>query len=235
MNRIFLAAMAASLVVLPVASLWAEPLSDLPLIYQDDFESGAAAWKPTDATAWKITKTDAGAVYSQFKKKSDYEPPHRSPYNVSLLKNIVVGDFDLVARVRSTHPDYGHRDVCLFFDYRDSAHFYYVHLGKKADDHANQIFIVNEAARKKISITSTDGTNWDDAWHTVKISRRIKDGSIKIYFDDMKIPVMTASDLHFTHGRVGLGSFDDTSDWDDIRLYGERVKKPKQPLLLKAK
>ena len=116
MNRIFLAAMTAFLVVLPAASLLAEPPTDLPLVYKDDFESGAVHWKPTDATAWKVTKTDKGNVYSQFKKKSDYEPPFRSPYNISLLKNVVVGDFDLIAKVRSTHPDYGHRDVCLFFD-----------------------------------------------------------------------------------------------------------------------
>jgi hypothetical protein len=113
-----------------------------------------------------------GAVYSQHKKRSNYEPPHRSPYNISLLEDVVVSDFVLVAKVRSTHPDYGHRDVCLFFGYQDPAHFYYVHLGKQADDHANQIFIVNEAPRKKISITSTSGTDWDDEWHNVKIVRK---------------------------------------------------------------
>ena len=50
------------------------------------------------------------------------------------------------------------------------------HLGKKTDDHANQIFIVNAAPRQKISTTTTPGTNWDDAWHHVKIVRRVADG-----------------------------------------------------------
>ena len=61
---------------------------------------------------------------------------------------------------------------CIVFGYQDPAHFYYVHLGKKADDHANQIFIVNGADRKKISLTSTSGTNWDDKWHTVRVVRK---------------------------------------------------------------
>lgn len=196
----------------------------LPIVYEDNFEKGAAPWQPTDPNAWKIERTERGQVYSQFKKKSNYKPPHRSPYNLSLLKDIHVGDFELTVKVLSTHPDYGHRDVCLPFGYQDPAHFYYVHLGKKADDHANQIFIVNDAARRKISLTTTPGTDWDDQWHTVRIVRRTSDGTIEIYFDDMKNPVMTANDKTFLWGRVGVGSFDDTSDWDDVQLRGVLVE-----------
>ncbi|MCA9203784.1 MAG: hypothetical protein KDA59_12090, partial [Planctomycetales bacterium] len=155
---------------------------------------------------------------------SKYEPPHRSPYNLSLLKDVKVGDFVLTAKVRSTHPDYGHRDACLAFGYQNPAHFYYVHLGKQADDHANQIFIVNEAPRTKISRKSTSGTNWDDAWHTVRIVRKTADGTIAVYFDNMDEPVMLAEDKHFAWGRIGLGSFDDTSQWDDIELRGKIVE-----------
>ncbi|MBW3599287.1 MAG: hypothetical protein KY475_18710 [Planctomycetes bacterium] len=208
-----------SLFILPRAG-WAEEVQ-----YQTDFEEGAEQWAPTDPAAWTVKKTAEGAVYSQHKKRSDYEPPHRSPYNISLLENVVVSDFVLEAKVRSTHPDYGHRDVCLFFGYQDPAHFYYVHLGKQADDHANQIFIVNEAPRKKISITSTSGTDWDDEWHNVKIVRRVSDGTIEIYFDDMLNPVMTAKDDTFRWGRIGVGSFDDTSDWDSVKLTGTKAEK----------
>ena len=211
------------------ASLTAEEEKTLftaPLIFQEDFERGADRWQPTDKKAWKITKTEAGNVYSQFEKKSEYEPPHRSPFNLSVLKDVVVGDFVLTAKVRSTHPDYGHRDVCMCFGYQDPAHFYYVHFGKKADDHANQIFIVNGEPRTKISLTTTSGTDWDDEWHQVKIYRSVAEGTIEIYFDDMKKPVMTARDKTFIWGRIGLGSFDDTSDWDDVKLYGVKVKRP---------
>jgi hypothetical protein len=199
----------------------------LGLVYEEDFENGAKNWEPTDESAWKVSDTGSSKVYSQFKKRSDYNPPHRSPYNISLLKDVYVGDFDLLVKVKSTHPDYGHRDVCLFFGYQDPANFHYVHLGKKADAHANQIFIVNDKPRTKISLTSTDGTDWDDKWHDVKIERRVADGTIYVYFDDMKKPVMTAKNKTFTWGRIGLGSFDDTADFDDLRLYGTKVDKPK--------
>jgi hypothetical protein len=195
------------------------------IVYETRFEKGADEWEPTDPNAWKVTKTDQGMVYSQFEKRSKYEPPHRSPFNISLLKDHSVGDMTLEVKVLSTHPDYGHRDVCVVFGYQDPARFYYVHLGKQADDHANQIFIVNEAPRTKISLTSTDGTNWDDQWHHIKVVRRVADGAIEVYFDDMQEPVMTARDKTFLWGRIGIGTFDDTSDWSWVKLEGVKAGK----------
>ncbi len=188
--------------------------------FKDDFRTGADQWEPTDPAGWKVVKKRHRTVYRQDKKRSDYVPPHRSPYNISLIKGLLVTDFIFTVDVLSTHEDYGHRDVCLFFGYQDAAHFYYVHLGKKADDHANQVFIVNGADRIKISTRTTEGTDWDDEWHTVRISRSQETGDISVFFDDMKTPVMTANDTTFRWGRVGVGSFDDTSDWARARLRG---------------
>ena len=185
----------------------------------------ASAWLPTDPTAWKIKKSGKGDsavfTYSQFKKRSNYKPPHRSPLNISWLQKVRVNGFQLDVDVLSTHKDYPHRDACLFFGFQDPAHFYYVHLGKKTDDHANQIFIVNGQPRKKISTKTTPGTNWDDKWHHVRIIRKMPAGRIEVYFDNMKTPIMTAKDDTFAAGRVGLGSFDDTTDWRNFRLQGK--------------
>lgn len=196
----------------------------LPLLVEEGFEKGASRWQPTDPDAWRVVKDERGNVYNQF-RQSKYNPPHRSPHNVSLLKDVSVSDFVLEARVQSTGKDGGHRDVCLFFGHQGPAKFYYVHLAKKTDDRANQIFIVNDAPRAKISTRTTPGTKWDDGWHRVKVVRRVTDGTIEVYFDDMKTPAMTARDRTFTWGRVGLGSFDDSGNWDDVRLYGVRAEK----------
>ena len=200
-----------------------DELHHLPLLIAEDFEKGADRWQPTDPKAWRISEGRGGKVYDQFVKQSKYEPPHRSPFNFSLLKDVTVGDFALTAKVRSTVKDYDHRDCCVIFGYQDKAHFYYVHFGKKTDDHANQIFIVNGQPRTKISTKTTAGTPWNDEWHDVKIVRRVKRGSIDVYFDDMEKPVMTARDKTFTWGQIGIGTFDDTSQWDDVKLYGERT------------
>ncbi|MEX2141259.1 MAG: rhodanese-like domain-containing protein [Pirellulales bacterium] len=210
----------------------------LPLLYEAGFEDAevggvAADWKPADSKAWKIGEKGDEQFYSQF-KASNYKPTHRSPVNYTLLKDHVVGDFVLEVRVQSTRAEYGHRDACFFFGHQDPDHFYYVHIATKADDHANQIFIVNGAPRTKISKTSTAGTRWSEGWHNVRIVRRVEPGTIEVYFDDMKKPIMTAVDKTFTHGQVGFGTFDDTANFDDFKLYGVKravsVERTKEPL-----
>jgi hypothetical protein len=193
----------------------------LPVVFTDKFDKGADHWQPTDDKAWKVVKTDKGSYYNQF-QNSHYKPPHRSPLNIALIKDVQVLNFIFEADVLSTGKDDPHRDMCLFFGYQDSAHFYYCHIAKKADDHANQIFIVNAADRSKISTKSTDGTPWDDKWHHVKVVRTVSDGKIEIYFDDMKAPIMTATDKTFQWGQVGVGSFDDSGNWKEVTLRGTK-------------
>lgn len=204
-----------------------EAESKFKLIAEDDFEQPSERWQMLDPKSWQFTEVDGRGVLSQYVRESDYKPPHRSPFHVALLKEAVVGDFDLTASVRSTVEDYGHRDACIVFGFVDPAHFYYVHLGKVTDPHCNQIFIVNGADRKAISLTTTKGTNWTDEWHRVKITRRTDSGRIEIFFDNFDEPIMTAEDKTFLAGRVGVGSFDDIADWDDFELRGVPAELPK--------
>jgi len=191
-------------------------------LYESTFVS-ANDWQFVD-DGWKLKDIEGGKVLSLHKKKSDYKPTVRSPLHIALLKEQTFTDFRLDVQIYSTHKDYGHRDVCLFFGYKSPTEFYYVHLGKVADDHCNQIFVVNNADRAKISTSTTAGTNWDGNWHDVRIERDTATGEIRVYFDDMSNPVMTATDKTFTEGRIGLGSFDDTAEYDNVRIAGPAVK-----------
>jgi hypothetical protein len=195
----------------------------LPRVFEDNFEKGAERWQPSDPAAWKIVAQDGNHIYCQF-QQSKYKTLFRSPFNFALVKDLSLTDLVLEAKVKSTTKDYDHRDVCLFFGYQGPARYYYAHLGKKTDDRANQIFIVNNADRVKISTKTTPGTPWTDSWHNVKVVRKVESGAIEIYFDDMKTPAMVAQDRTFTWGQVGVGSFDDTSCWDDVKVYGTRKK-----------
>ena len=199
----------------------AEP--ELPVLFETDFESGAlSGWVATDPAAWRIEEQSGGHVLHQF-RQSQVQTPVRSPFNRALVRRLSVSDFQLDVDLQSTARDYPHRSLCLFFGYQDPAHFYYVHLGQKADDHANQIFIVNEAPRIKISTTTTAGTPWDEEWHHVRIRRDVSTGAIEIYFDDMETPIMTATDKTFASGAVGVGSFDDTGRFDNLTVRGRPV------------
>jgi acetyl esterase/lipase len=195
----------------------------LPLVFHEDFDHGMERWEPTDKLAWKVAEKDGRTFVSLTKRKSDYTPEVRSPHNINLLKDVEVGDFVLDVDMRSTNDPYGHQDLCLFFGHQDPSHFYYVHLGRKADPHANSIFLVNGEPRVSIAETRTDGTDWSRGWHRARIKRTLKTGKIEVYFDDMQKPVMTATDKTFGTGRIGIGSFDDTGDYDSIRLYSQEA------------
>jgi hypothetical protein len=204
-----------------------ESLLGMPLVFADDFQSGDLdRWEPTDPKAWKLTQQGDNQVYSIVVRQSDFSPPVRSPFNRSLIKDLTLGSFVLDVKLQSTLDTGAHRDLCLFFGYQDDSHLYYVHLGRKTDDHANQIFIVNDAPRQKISTRTTEGTPWTDGWHHGRVVRDVESGKIEVYFDDMETPAMTANDKTFTWGRVGVGSFDDLGNFDDVRVYGEQVEKP---------
>ncbi|HLB75287.1 MAG TPA: hypothetical protein VJJ98_14800, partial [Sedimentisphaerales bacterium] len=200
----------------------AQPLrTDWPVVFQADFEDGSLdSWEATDPSAWRIEDGHGGKVLSLF-KNSSYSPPFRSPYNINLVRDVAVDNFSLELELLSTNSDYNHRDMCLFFGYQDESHFYYVHLGKTADATANSVFIVDNADRISIADYRTDGIPWDYNWHTVRLFRDVETGGIEVYFDDMIVPVMTAVSHRFLWGRVGVGSFDDKGQFDDVELRGQ--------------
>lgn len=231
MRRLLLLGVLAFAVTPAVQSADRFEPSALPVVAQDNFEDGDQKWEILDPAGWRIAEVDGGHVLSQHVKKSAYQPPHRSPFHVALLRAPIVTDFELTARVRSTHKNYNHRDVVLIFVYQDAAHHYYAHLSLQTDDNANQIMKVNDADRKKISIQTNEGIPWDDDWHTVRVVRDAKRGTIEVFWDDEKKPRMTAQDKTFAWGQVGIGTFDDTADWDDIVLRGVVPKPPADHVL----
>ncbi len=139
-------------------------------------------------------------------------------------------------RARSTVKPYGHQDLCFFFGYQDPTHYYYVHIAVAADPNAHSVMIVNDKPRVSLigepgkdiggEVFRTKGIVWGEGWHNIRIVRKVADGLIEVYFDDMANPIMRVKDKTFTWGRIGVGSFDDTGDFDDIVLRGTKVEPP---------
>lgn len=198
----------------------AEQLPKLPLVFQDDFENGAGKWETTDDKAWTLQKSDGNQAFGLNKRKSDYQPEHRSPHNIAMIKGLELSDFDIRFKVKSTKDTGNHRDCCVFFCHQNASQFYYVHMGAKPDPHSGQIMIVNNAPRKAMT-QNTRKTPWDDNWHEVRLTRNSKTGIIKVYFDDFTKPHMQVTDKTFKKGRIGIGSFDDMNDFDDVKVYGK--------------
>jgi hypothetical protein len=192
---------------------------ELPVLVREDFEKGADRWEFSDPKAWKVADGTKGKMLSLFEKTKP-ETPHKSPFAIALLKDVRVGDFILEADVQSTVKAYPQQDLCLIFGYQDNDHFYYAHLAKKTDKANNQVFIVNGADRAMISLRTTAGTELSDDWTHVKVVRKTADGTIEVYWDDMTTPAQTAQSKVFAWGQVGVGSYDDLGNFDNVVLRG---------------
>lgn len=200
------------------------------LIYFQDMESPQTlgSFEMSDGKAWRIFAGNQGNSLELF-QASEYESLVRSPFNIAVIKDLLVGSFIMEVDLSQTGREYGHRDLCLFFGMQNATNFYYVHMASVADQNANNIFLVNDEPRTNIATKTTTGTNWGEtnSWHKARIEREIESGTIKIYFDDMDVPIMEANDNHFDIGRVGVGSFDDTGRFDNIKVWAPKTYFPK--------
>lgn len=190
----------------------------------EDPEALLADFTYTDASAWR-TGGDLEGPYLELHAASEYTPPHRSPLNIALLEGATFGDFTLEAELQQTGREYGHRDLCLFFGYQGPGQFYYVHLASVADETAHNVFIVDGADRRNIASRTTSGVEWGDGdWHRVRLERRLPEGTIRVFFDDMSTPIMVAEDRTFLWGMVGVGSFDDVGRVRNLAVWGEPLR-----------
>lgn len=193
-------------------------LDGQPLLFSESFDKGRDRWEVTDEASWTHRIVDGNGVFGINRRESAYKPPFRSALHIALIKDVAVADFVLTFKVRSTKDTGNHRDCCIIFNHQDPANFYYAHLGAKPDPASGQIMIVQNAPRRPLT-QNTKTVPWTDQWHQVKVVRDTAKGTIEVYFDDMTKPQLSTTDKTFGKGRIGIGSFDDMNDFDDIRLY----------------
>ncbi|HVK10571.1 MAG TPA: hypothetical protein VM597_17525 [Gemmataceae bacterium] len=214
----------AGVVAAPLAA--ADPPAGLKLLYAQDFSKPEAMkdFAFTDPKAWRLGTTGSKPFLEQH-AGSKYTPSHRSPFNFALIAGKRFGDFVLDVELQSTAREYGHRDMVLVFGYQSPSQFYYAHIASQGDDHANNVFIVKDAPRVKIAKETNKGNDWGkDAWRTVRLERTLETGAIKVYFGDLKKPVMVAEDRSFGLGWVGFGTFDDTGRVANVKVWGKEAE-----------
>lgn len=198
-----------------------------PLLASFDFEDGqAAGWQPNDPGHWRVIKQGGSSVYEL--TTPGEQGKVRAPTSWSVLAAHDVKSFVFTGRMEcGVDPANTYRDLCVFFHFQDPTHFYYVHFSARSDDVHNIIGLVNGADRIKINSEPPGKSIFrltDTKWHSFKVTCDAETGRIEAFIDDMDRPILTAVDKTLTHGLVGLGSFDDSGCFDDIKLWGERLR-----------
>lgn len=189
-----------------------------------DFEDqDLSAWQLPKAADWEIASepgrpaTGRPNHFLRLLRRGEIGSPRR-PLQYAILKDACLGDFTLQVKVRRAG-----RSMLVAFGYQDSLHFYYTHLSADPGDHPvhNGLFKVDGGERFRIAGQGAKPVLPDQSWHTVKIVRQVSTGRIQVFADNDTQPRFQHTDASFRFGRVGLGSFDETGDFDDFRLEGQ--------------
>lgn len=183
--------------------------------FTDDFSSGTLdRWQFPYPEDWVIGAEGSLHFLHMLRNREPLVP--RRPVQFALLKGVNVGSFTFQARVRREK-----RSLLMVFNYVDTLHFYYTHLsvdpGTKVAVH-NGIFIVDGGARRRIAGMEAAPVLPDQNWHKIRVQRDIQSGSIEVFVDAERSPRFSVIDSTFNCGQVGLGSFDETGDFADVRL-----------------
>ena len=184
-----------------------------------DFEDeDLSAWILPSAADWAIGAIGANHFLRLWKFGEIGEP--RRPLQYAIRKNLCVSDFDLRVRVARTG---GSKSMMIAFGYQDTLHFYYAHLSADSGDHRvhNGLFKVDGGERARIAGQGSAPVLPDNSWHEIRIVRDVAGGKIEVFADQDPRPRFHHTDTSFRFGRIGLGSFNETGDFDDFRLEGQ--------------
>jgi hypothetical protein len=189
-------------------------------------------WIFPHAEDW-VSKTEDGQTYMHMLRPRDPGVPRR-PLQFARLKNVNAGSFDLSVKVRRQDSS-----MIIVFNYVDTLHFYYTHVSKDRGTIQpvhNGIFLVDGGPRRRIAGTQAQPALPDTKWHTIRVVRNARTGLIEVFSDVQKKPLFSVVDHHFTCGQIGLGSFDETGDFADLKIHssdaGCTPQKPASPQAL---
>lgn len=199
----------------------------IPPLISDDFEDGKAQdWEPNVPENWEVAEEDGSLVYRLLTPGP--EGKVRAPTSWSVLEDFDVSSFVFTGRLKCRADTANkYRSVILVFHYQDPTHFCYAHFGAISNEVHNIIGLVDGKDRVKINrepVGQSIPRLKDMNFHDFMVSYNAETGEIKAYLDDMRTPILTASDKTLSHGLVGVGSFDDTGSYDDIKLWGKLFK-----------
>lgn len=130
-------------------------------------------------------------------------------------------------------PNYGHltidadvmplgRSLLIVFAYRDASHFDYAHLSTDTATEQpvhNGIFHVYGGERVRISAERGPAAfAVNSRWYHVTLTHDSAAGTVDVSVDGRPVPALHAVDLSLGSGNAGLGSFDETGAFKNIKI-----------------
>lgn len=173
-------------------------------------------WTVPIEADWQVDRNDGTTV---LRLVTPREPPPgpRRPMQFALADIPRYGRLTIEADVKPLG-----RSLIIVFAYKDSAHFDYAHLstdsGTQSPVH-NGVFHVYGGERVRIS--NPDGPPafpQNNRWYHARLIHDAKTGAVTVTVDGRAVPTLRAVDASLGPGRIGLGSFDETAEFRNVRI-----------------
>jgi hypothetical protein len=150
------------------------------------------------------------------------EPPPglpRRPQKIALAETPAFRRVTVEAEVRRAK-----RSLVIVYAWQDDSHYNYAHISSDTaaiTNVHNGMFHIFGGERVRISPLDGEAALPTQGWTPVKLVFDGSSGRCYVEVNGKRNPSLEAVDLSLRHGRVGLGSFDETGDFRRVRITGE--------------
>lgn len=175
-------------------------------------------WTVPNGSDWKTDQEQGAPVLHLITPRGPLPGPRR-PIQFAIAETPAFRAVTLTADVQPLG-----RSLLIVFAYRDPAHFDYAHLSidtAMAQPVHNGIFHVFGGERVRIS-AQTGPAAFQSAkrWYDVRLRFDGATGRVQVDVDGRLVPALQAVDLSLNSGQVGIGSFDETADFKNVKIEG---------------
>jgi hypothetical protein len=179
----------------------------------DNFDDqNTDGWTPLTGSRWSVVQD--GGDFAYFLNTSAYDNLSGDRLGEYTLLAGSYGDFTLTLQARLGDALAGNpqADFAVVFGYQDANNYYYMMFN--ADQTYTQLYKVVNGTRNVLASAGSDLLN-DTNYHSVEVSR--SGNVISVKFDSVPV-IPPVTDSTFGAGQVGIGSFNDSAYFDDVRL-----------------
>jgi len=191
-------------------------LAVLPVNAADTLAVFDRHWTVPVAADWQVGPED-GITTLRLVNSREPLPGPRRPIQFALTEIPSYSKLTVAVDVKPLG-----RSVMMVFAYQDSAHFDYVHLstdpGTRVPVH-NGVFHVYGGERVRIS--NADGPAafpQNNRWYRVELTHDAKTGTVTVTVDGKSVPALRAVDMSLGPGQIGVGSFDETGEFRNLKI-----------------
>ena len=143
----------------------------------------------------------------------------RRPMKYALLESKPFSKVTVEAEIKRNG-----RSLIIVYAWQDEAHFNYAHISvdtAASQNVHNGMFHIFGGERVRISSLEGPGSLPTQDWTPVKLVFDGETGHCYVEVNGKRNPSLDAVDLSLRRGRVGIGSFDETGDFRNVKVTGE--------------